>query len=37
MGKIYLSSYYTRKYDIPKGVTFINIARKDMVGINNIR
>lgn len=35
MGKIYLSSYYTRNYNVPKGTIFINVARKDMDGINN--
>ena len=35
MGKIYLSSYYTRDYNVPKGTTFINVARKDMDGIDN--
>ena len=35
--KIYLSSYYTRQYNVPKDVHYINIARKDMVGIKDKR
>ncbi len=33
-GKIYLSSYYTRNYGVQGKVTYINVARKDMEGIN---
>ena len=35
--KIYLSSYYTRQYDVPKDAHYINIARKDMAEIKDKR
>ena len=35
--KIYLSSYYTRNYDVPKDVYYINIARKNMDGVKDKR